>query len=560
MRNRRLVVSAALVAAGVGLVPGTAQAAGPAAPAAHGVAAPGTTADRAGGPTSETFHSAGDRTVVTPSAGAETGKGASARAQGAAGQAAPVIELDAYAVSAHKIDLVTAVTGAGADLDVTVSWGDGVTENPTASGGDHRNLVHTYAEVGAYTVTVTVKDTKNNVQAVNQIEVVTAGGEFTPVAPARLLDTRAGIGGAKAKVGGRGSVSLKIGGTGAIPAGVTAVVLNVTVTNTTEAGHIAVQPGRDYVDPETSNLNYTAGQSVPNLVIVQVKDGWVHLVNGGWAPVDLIADVTGYFTASSASGYTTLSPVRAVDTRSGLGAPKGQVAGQANLGVTVADRNGVPKGATAVALNLTVTNPKEAGHLTVYPGGQQAPSTSSVNFAAGQTVANSVIVPVGPDGKIVVRNGSWQPADVVIDVVGYYSPDSQAALWPIGPYRLIDTREDTWYRKAGPVAAREYLPLPLMGDSASPVDGWALNVTVTNTRDVGFLSVSPDPNTWPDYQKGTQVTPARPVSSSLNWTAGQTVPNLVQTSGGKGDVIDFWNQGWQSVDVVVDSLGIYQKD
>ncbi|MER6777416.1 MULTISPECIES: hypothetical protein [unclassified Streptomyces] len=84
----------------------------------------------------------------------------------------------------------------------------------------------------------------------------------------------------------------------------------------------------------------------------------------------------------------------------------------------------MPKGVTAVALNMTVTNPQEAGHLTAYPSGQAAPSTSSVNFAAGQTVANAVIVPVGPDGKITVRNGGWKPADVVIDVLGYYSRDS----------------------------------------------------------------------------------------------------------------------------------------
>ncbi|MFD5144704.1 PKD domain-containing protein [Streptomyces sp. NPDC058401] len=543
------------MAAGVGLVPWTAQAAGSAAPAARTVATPDSTKDLAGGPASEKFSSPADRTVVAPLSGAGTEGGARTRV---AGSPAPAIELDAYADSAHRIQLTTAVTGAGDELDVTVDWGDGT--EPTAAGPNYHNLVHKYAEVGSYTVTVTVKDVTNNVQAVNQLKVVTAGTEFTPVAPARLLDTRAGIGGAKAQVGGRGSVSLKVGGTAGIPAGVSAVVLNVTVTNTTGAGHIAVQPGRSYVDPTTSNLNYAPGQSVPNLVIVPVVDGWVHLVNSGGAPVDLIADVTGYFTASAASGYTTLTPVRTVDTRSGLGAPKSKVAGQSNLGVAITGRGGVPKGATAVALNLTVTNPQEAGHLTAYPSGQKAPSTSSVNFTAGQTVANSVIVPVGPDGKIVIRNGSWQPADVVIDVVGYYSPDSQAALRPVGPFRLVDTREDAWFRKAGPVQARQYLPLPLMGDSPAPADGWALNVTVTNTSGVGFLSVSPDPNTWPDYQKGIQVQPARPVSSALNWAAGQTVPNLVQTSGGKGDVIDFWNQGWQSVDVVVDCLGIYEKD
>ncbi|MFE6848118.1 hypothetical protein [Streptomyces sp. NPDC057686] len=81
--------------------------------------------------------------------------------------------------------------------------------------------------------------------------------------------------------------------------------------------------------------------------------------------------------------------------------------------------SGIPAGVSAVALNVTVTNPREAGHLTVFPSGQTAPTTSNLNFTAGQTIANSVIVPVGADGKIDVRNGAWAGTDVIVDVVGY---------------------------------------------------------------------------------------------------------------------------------------------
>ncbi|MFD4240210.1 PKD domain-containing protein [Streptomyces sp. NPDC058525] len=546
MRNRRLVVSAALVAAGIGLIPGTAQATGPVAPAGQGPAAFAAAQGKAGGQgKGEAVRSGADRTVVTSKADA-------------AGNPDLAIELEAYANSAHEILLFSNVKSAAAALDITVDWGDGTTDKYAASGADVQYQTHMYAEVGTYKVKVTVKDTTNNVTAVNEVQFVTAGSEFTPHAPTRLLDTREGVGAAKAKVGAKGAVALKVGGSAKIPADVAAVALNVTVTSATDAGHIAVQPGKDFLPPKTSNLNYVAGQTVPNLVIVPVVDGYVHLVNGGWGPVDLIADVTGYFTRSAASGYAPLTPVRAVDTREGLGTAKGQVAGYGTFGVEVAGRHGIPKGATAVSLNLTATNPREAGHLTAFPSGQAAPSTSSVNFSAGQTVANSVIVPVGADGKISVRNGSWKGTDVVIDVVGYYSPESNAAFRPADePFRFIDTREDAWYRTAGPVPAREYLPLPLMGDSAEPVTAWVLNATVTNTRGAGHLSVAPDPNTWTDYQKGQQVRPERPGSSSLNWTAGATVPNLVQTSGGKGDVIDFWNQGWEPVDVIVDCLGYY---
>ncbi|MGR4881391.1 PKD domain-containing protein [Streptomyces sp. LARHCF249] len=576
MRNHRLVLSAALVAAGIGLIPGIAQAAGPgpvapAAPAAaQGAAATGAAPDAARAFKGKAFTSPADRTVVTPESGDRTG--GTARAQGAQGeQDGSRLSIDLYATGtgAHSIDLRTIVLPwDDAALDVTISWGDGTTDtfSATVAGFDTdlRYTKHTYAAVGSYDVKVTVKDTTNGVEAANELTFVTAGAEFTSHAPTRLLDTRAGLGAAQAKVGGRSSVALKVAGVAKVPAGVRAVVLNVTVTNTAGPGHISVGQDKDLAEgAETSNVNYVAGQSVPNLVIAPVgDDGYVHLFNGGWESVDLLADVTGSFTTAPAAGYGALTPTRAVDTREGVGAAKGQVAGYGTFGVEIAGRGGVPAGATAVALNLTATNPRADGHLTAYPSGQAAPATSNVNFTAGQTVANSVIVPIGPDGKITVRNGSWKPADVVVDVVGYYTPDSRSAFvtaWV--PMRLLDTRKDrSWgLRKAAPVPARAYEPMRLEGDRTTPeVDGWALNTTVTNTTGAGFLSVAPDPNFWSDYQNGTPVTPQRPLSSSLNWTAGATVPNLVQTPGGKGGMVDFWNQGWENIDLLVDLTGYYQ--
>jgi hypothetical protein len=70
-------------------------------------------------------------------------------------------------------------------------------------------------------------------------------------------------------------------------------------------------------------------------------------------------------------------------------------------------------------VNLTVTEPSAAGHLTAYPSGTALPGVSNVNFTKGLTVANFAIVPIGADGRITVRNSSTGPIHLVVDVFGY---------------------------------------------------------------------------------------------------------------------------------------------
>lgn len=46
-----------------------------------------------------------------------------------------------------------------------------------------------------------------------------------------------------------------------------------------------------------------------------------------------------------------------------------------------------------MALNVTITGPTAAGDLTVYPGAQPLPLASNLNYVAGQTLPNVVLVP-----------------------------------------------------------------------------------------------------------------------------------------------------------------------
>ncbi|MEU6310690.1 hypothetical protein [Streptomyces sp. NPDC047014] len=541
-----------MIAAGVGLVPGgVAQAAGPGADAAQGAHGVSSSKDLLKTATSAfAFSSPADRSVKTtlPAAGSKAAAATDLK-----------VGLTGKGTSARGIELKSEVTsGTTTPHTVVIDWGDGTTSTEHTDGTGARTSRHAYAEVGSYTVKATVTDTASGTSAANTMAFVTPGSEFVPHHPTRLLDSRDGTGAAQAaQVPAWGEARVKVGGNSGIPADVAAVVLNVTVTNTRSSGHI-----RAYADgterPTTSNVNYAAGDSVPNLVIVPVgKNGYVNLYNHGDLGVDLIADVTGYFTRSSANGYTPTDPTRFVDSREGLGTSRGQVAGRTQFGVQIAGTRGVPAGAKAVALNVTVTDPRGSGHLTVFPSGQAAPNTSNVNFTGGQTIANSVIVPIGADGKIVVRNGGWDPADVIVDVVGYYSPESVSAFVPMRPLRELDTRDPSLWPN-GPMKPNGFIVSTYVEEYPT-ASGMVLNTTVTNTTGAGHLIVFPDPNTLWQYQNGTQNRPVPPNSSNLNWTAGKTVPNLVQASTGVNGIVDFWNRSGSKVDLVIDIFGLYDR-
>ncbi|MEV7178662.1 right-handed parallel beta-helix repeat-containing protein [Kitasatospora sp. NPDC093679] len=251
----------------------------------------------------------------------------------------------------------------------------------------------------------------------------TKGSVFTAAGPTRLLDTRSKIGvPTTTAVAAGGDVALQVAGVAGVPAsGVTAVTMNVTVTDTAKPGFLTVYPHGDAV-PNASNLNWTAGRTIPNLVTVPVKDGKVSFHNSSGGTVHIVADLAGYYGAKGLDTYRPLGPWRAMDTRQNWGGgegparPAGAVAAKGTLDLAV----NVPN-ATAVTLNVTVTEPGGPGFLTVYPNGAARPNASNLNWVAGQTIANQVVVPV-KNGKVSFYNASGYPVHVVVDVFGYQAP------------------------------------------------------------------------------------------------------------------------------------------
>jgi hypothetical protein len=373
-------------------------------------------------------------------------------------------------------------------------------------------------------------------------------GAFHPLPPARILDSRTGQGFA-GRLGPGATATVQVTGRGGVPVeGVSAVVLNVTVTEPTARSFLTAWPAGE-TRPLASNLNFIAGQTVPNLVTAKVGDGGTVALFNNAGSVHVVADVAGWYgpyTAGSGGAYTPLQPTRLLDTRTGLGAPAGKMGLAVVVNLQVTGRGGVPlTGVSAVVLNVTVTEAEGRSFLAVYPSGDGRPLASNLNFGAGDTVANLVVVKTGADGKVSLYN-SGGSAHVIADVAGWFGDDASSPAGtynPLTPARVLDTRTGNGAPQA-PVGPGSTLALRVTGRGGVPAAAVAavvLNVTVTERDAVSYLTA------WPG---GTP----RPLASNLNVRPGQTVPNLVIVQVGADGTVGLYNNAG-TAHVVADVAG-----
>ncbi|MBI5088414.1 MAG: hypothetical protein HZB15_06005 [Actinobacteria bacterium] len=262
--------------------------------------------------------------------------------------------------------------------------------------------------------------------------VVDVNGAFPPTTsyvalnPARLMDTRPGeptVDGLQQAAGpsaGQTVTTVQVTGRASVPATASAAVLNVTVTEATAAGYATVFPCGSQ-PPTASNLNYAVGTITPNLVVAKLGAGGTVCVFTQ-STAHVVVDIVGFLPAMTT--YAALVPARLLDTRPGSPTVDGVLAGGGVAArgtitvVQVAGRGGVPAGAATAVLNVTVTEPAEAGFVTVYPCGIAIPLASNLNFVAGQTVPNAVLSQIAPDGTVCIFNN--QQTHVIADVMGYF--------------------------------------------------------------------------------------------------------------------------------------------
>jgi hypothetical protein len=295
-------------------------------------------------------------------------------------------------------------------------------------------------------------------------------------------------------------LTLSVAGNGGVPGDAFAAVLNVVAVNPAAAGFLTVYPCLAEV-PLVATVVYQAGEVAANTTIATLSGGGDVCVYTA-AATDVVIDVTGWLGSGGRHRMSVVGPVRAMDSRFGLG---GATRIRANSTVPLDVSSFVPAGTEAISLNVTSVSASAAGFVTLYPCGIKRPGTSSLNFGQGEVRPNNAIVGI-TNGQLCVYSSA--DTDVIIDITGAFGLTGQSYL-PATPTRVLDTRNTPAGNKGERVSAYG-VRLSELGDAE--VAAASVTVTAVNHTAAGFVTTF-------------GCSGARPATATLNPRPGAAAAN-----------------------------------
>lgn len=239
-----------------------------------------------------------------------------------------------------------------------------------------------------------------------------AGGGYVPLDHTRLIDTRSGLGTTTAKIPAQGSRTVTITG-GSVPSGSTAAFVDLMVPGATAAGSLAVNGGSPSV------INYTIGSTQAGALLKLGRDGKVTFHNQGSKPVDLVVIAQGYFSPAAAPGTGLQFAHRGFHNTAGAGEPP--LAAGATIDVQLTGIGGIPaEGVGGLMIDIIAVTPEKAGWLMAWPTGEAQPAVTVLDFTAGASRANTLMIKPGAGGSIRIKNGSDGPVHLVVDIHSWF--------------------------------------------------------------------------------------------------------------------------------------------
>jgi hypothetical protein len=253
----------------------------------------------------------------------------------------------------------------------------------------------------------------------------------------------------------------------------------------------------------------------------------------GIMPIPTVSPVSG------ASAYTAMTPFRLADSRTKFRITA--LLANTPKKIKVAGVAGIPLDATALSANFTVVGAPGAGHLTVYNCTAARPTASTLNYYAGETVANAGLFPLSSAGELCLF--SPQTVHLVIDVTGYFRPSSNLRFEGLEAIPLLDTT--TRLRSAGRTASGQTLTVNVPGAGIGvPAGAAAVAVNITGIKPSESAYVTA-------YPCGV----ARPLVSNLNPIVGTTKQNFAIVPLSASGTICLYTL--KAMDLKVDVLGYF---
>jgi len=390
--------------------------------------------------------------------------------------------------------------------------------------------------------------------------------QFYPLSqPVRLLDTRPGQLGCDAPGAPiaantvRTQTARRTCGSVTIPADALAITGNITTVES-GGGYLTLFPSNAQ-QPLVSNSNYNPNEILNNVFTVGLGDADGAFKIFVTSDTNIVIDVTGYYAPPGGGGlyfHPLPTPIRLLETRAGqtgCNLPGSPLPGatettlQARItctGVTI------PTAARAIVGNATVVN-SGGGFLTLFPADVTRPLVASSNYNPDQ--AMNAPFTVGLSGAGTFKIYPTTTTDLVIDVLGYYSPEASdvngAGLFfnPLPqPVRLLETRVglNACFTTNSAIFGGIERTQPARGicqGATIPNNALGIvgNATVTNTNG-GYLTF------WPSNVP-------QPLVATSNFGPGQTF-NRHFTVGLGGDGA-FKIVSFQTTDLIIDVSGYF---
>jgi hypothetical protein len=232
-----------------------------------------------------------------------------------------------------------------------------------------------------------------------------------------------------------------------------------------------------------------------------------------------------------------------VDTRSGVGIPAGRVPNGGTLTITPGTHIELPATATAVYASIVVLDQAGNGWVSTYATGSPPAGSYSLDFDSGGPDAAPTTIPLNSAGQFDLRVAAGGPADVLVDIEGYFDSSVAGGAFTPAQSRRYDSRQSP--NTALAAGATRSITIGGSGNIPAQTGAVALDVTTASATGTtnGYLTF------WTPGQ-------TEPAPSSMNFDSANFFrASLILVTPDSSGHINIHNHSSGPINIVLDAEG-----